>query len=357
MYTHLLVPLDGTDLSMGNVTAAVHLASALDAKVSFCHVVPDYAALRSAHRSIRMEGGQGLGLARDAERQAKERANALLSKAAAYAKAQNVACDTLSVTGDRTPEAIVKAAADHACDLIVMASHAVTGLRSLAHGSVTSKVLRESRLPVLITQVQANDPQAQAHRACALIQDEHRSLAAVLHGMDTLLIQAGDPLGPGFDHEGFALMLRYVHDFPQRLHHPKEEQSLHRLLRSRDAQSHALLEILESQHRQEHGLVAALQSAFPGRAAGARIDDAALQALAQAHAAFAAHVWEHLKTEEQVLLPMALEALTEKDWSEVAKVFEGNRDPGYGGWSDEAFRRHFMKLAEHSAVPKAAQKR
>ena len=346
MYTHLLVPLDDTELSMGNVTAAVQLARALDAKLSFCHVMPDATAVRGADGSLRREGGPAPSSAR---------ANVLLAKAAAYARAQQVECATFSVSGERTPEAIVQAAADKGCDLIVMASHAVTGLRTLARRSVTSKVLRESRLPVLITCVQANDPQAQAHRACALIHDEHRSLAAIVHGMEDLLTQARDPLGLGFDREGFESMLHYVVDFPQRLHHPKEEQCLHRLLRARDLQAYLLIDTLETQHRQEHERVSNLQTAFTRRAAQARGDEAALLALGTALAAFAAHVWEHMETEEQQLLPMAVEALSEKDWAEVAKVFEGNRDPGYGGWSDEAFRRHFMNLANRMAAPQGAQ--
>ncbi len=357
MYVHLLVPLDSTELSMGNVTCAVNLAQTLRAKVTFCHVVPDYAAMRAAERSHRMEGGKPLAFARDADAQAQLRASSLMAKAGAYAQARGVTYDTLGVPSEQPADAIVRAAREHGCDLIVMASHAVTGLRALFRSSLTAKVLREADVPVLITRVEATDPHAEASRACALILDEHRSLAAIMQGMTQLVAHARSENASGFDRDGFELMLRYVHDFPQRLHHPKEEQSLHRLLRARGDRVSALLTSLEAQHRQEYALVSALQTAFTVCAAGARGDDAALAALGAALDNFRAHVWDHLETEERTLLPMALDILDEKDWAEIAQVFEGNQDPGYGGWSDEEFRRHFMRLASRMAQPRVGDSR
>ena len=350
MYTHLLVPLDGTELSMGNVTAAVRLAEALAARVTFCHVLPSYEALRAAHRAHRMEGAHLIAVARDAEEKARAYADSLMAKAAAYAKAHGVAHATVNLVSERPVDAIVRAAHEHRCDLIVMASHAVTGARALLRSSLTSKVLREADVAVLVTRVEATDPHAQASRACALIQDEHRSLAAIVQEMERLVADARAGKGEGFDRVGFELMLRYVVDFPEQLHHPKEEQALHRLLRARTDRADALLAELEAQHRREYELVAALQAAGSACADGARDDDPALAALGAALDAFAAHVWNHLKAEERVLLPMAVELLDSKDWGEIARVFEGNQDPGYGGWTQEEFRRHFTRLAARLAT-------
>ena len=350
MYTHLLVPLDGTELSMGNVTAAVRLAEALGARVTFCHVLPSYEGLRAAYRAHRMEGSQLIAVAHDAEEKARAYAESLLAKAAAYAQARGVAHASVNLPADRPVDAIVRAAHEHRCDLIVMASHAVTGARALLRSSLTAKVLREADVAVLVTRVEATDPHAQASRACALIQDEHRSLAAIVQGMERLLADARSGSGEGFDRVGFDLMLRYVTEFPEQLHHPKEEQTLHRLLRQRTDRAAAMLEALESQHHREYELVAALQSAVSACPQGARGDDAPLVALGAAFDAFAEHVWDHLKTEERLLLPMAIEVLDPKDWKEIARVFEGNQDPGYGGWTQEEFRRHFTTLAARLAT-------
>ena len=47
-------------------------------------------------------------------------------------------------------EAIVEAAADHAADMIVMASHGRTGPGHLLFGSVAEGVVAHSRVPVLV---------------------------------------------------------------------------------------------------------------------------------------------------------------------------------------------------------------
>lgn len=58
-------------------------------------------------------------------------------------------------TGRPAPE-ILRAASDQAADVIVMSSHGATGFRKLMFGSTTERVLRETRIPILITP--ATDP-------------------------------------------------------------------------------------------------------------------------------------------------------------------------------------------------------
>lgn len=58
--------------------------------------------------------------------------------------------------------------------------------------------------------------------AIRIIRDEHRSLAAVLHGMLYLVHEIRDRgARPNFGL--FGAMVFYVDAFPERFHHPKEE--------------------------------------------------------------------------------------------------------------------------------------
>ena len=57
--------------------------------------------------------------------------------------------------GKPAPE-ILRVAREQACDLIVMSTHGMTGVRKLFFGSTTERVLRETTRPVLITP--AGDP-------------------------------------------------------------------------------------------------------------------------------------------------------------------------------------------------------
>jgi nucleotide-binding universal stress UspA family protein len=54
------------------------------------------------------------------------------------------------ITSDYPEEAILKIAAKKKCDLIVIATHGQGGLRGMFIGSVTQKVLNQSKIPVLV---------------------------------------------------------------------------------------------------------------------------------------------------------------------------------------------------------------
>ena len=68
--------------------------------------------------------------------------------------------------------------------------------------------------------------------AIRIIKDEHRALAAVLHGMLYLVHRTRDRGDPP-DFHVLGAMIYYVDAFPERFHHPKEDQYLFRLLRIR----------------------------------------------------------------------------------------------------------------------------
>jgi nucleotide-binding universal stress UspA family protein len=61
-----------------------------------------------------------------------------------------VPCDTVQVENARAYEAIIAAASDRDCDLIVMGSHGRGGLSAIVLGSVTNKVLTHTKIPVLV---------------------------------------------------------------------------------------------------------------------------------------------------------------------------------------------------------------
>ena len=61
-----------------------------------------------------------------------------------------VAVETLRQSNDHPWQAIVHAAKDKQCDLIVMASHGRRGVSAFVLGSETQKVLTHSSIPVLV---------------------------------------------------------------------------------------------------------------------------------------------------------------------------------------------------------------
>jgi nucleotide-binding universal stress UspA family protein len=92
----------------------------------------------------------------DAESAAQAHVEALASRL----KARGLAVQAEALMANQVPEAINANAAEHACDLIVMSSHAHTGPARMFLGSVTDAVVRAASRPVLVIR-RESDPEAE----------------------------------------------------------------------------------------------------------------------------------------------------------------------------------------------------
>src|SRR5215475_7645161 len=140
MYRHILVPTDGSELAEHGLAQGLALAKSLGAKVSVIFVVEPLSELSGRFLEA---------LATYAELR-REQAKSTLESAAKAAKAAGVPCETIQVENGQPHQAIIAAAADKGCDLIVMSSHGRSGLSMLLIGSVTNKVLAQAKTPVLV---------------------------------------------------------------------------------------------------------------------------------------------------------------------------------------------------------------
>lgn len=143
MYTSILVPLDGTERSSLALETALRLARLGGGRVLALHACgplildpdddrPDD-PIRGAWRRERIQ------MAHDA-----------LAYATRRGAEEGVPVSTELSRSNHPYEAIIAAARDHGCDLIVMASHGEGGLAARLLGSETQKVLTHSAIPVLV---------------------------------------------------------------------------------------------------------------------------------------------------------------------------------------------------------------
>jgi len=65
-----------------------------------------------------------------------------------------VSCETIQTENGQPHQAIIAAAEEKGCDLIVMSSHGRSGLSVLIVGSVTNKMMRHAKTPVLVVNAQ-----------------------------------------------------------------------------------------------------------------------------------------------------------------------------------------------------------
>jgi len=341
MYRHLLVPIDATDLSIEAIGNAVGLARSLQARITFFHAEKDPSTSLFADAEVL----RAVSPEQHAYAYA-GKARELLAKAEAAARAFGVPCDSVRRVSEKPASAIVDVAREVSCDLIVMASHGRRSRLGMALASETLNVLMHAGLPVLVAST--GDLAPPAH-AIAVIRDEHRSLAAVLHAWMHLLSSCTSS-GHVPDAGLLRAILRYIERFPVARHHAKEEEQLFPRLRERTTSVNAELDELERQHARDRQLVAALGHDVDALYA---TDDpsasrAALRRLQEDVEQYAAFMWEHLGREEGVILPAAQRFLTESDWAAVDAAFAANDDPGYAGETEQDFRRLFSRIVNEA---------
>jgi len=183
-------------------------------------------------------------------------------------------------------------------------------------------------------------------KAVNIILDEHRSLAAVLHGMLYLVRAIRDGKSKP-DFKLFGAMVYYIDAFPDRLHHPKEDRYLFRLLRLRHLASGDLLDRLEAEHVAGETKIRAVEAALRRYEHGGPQH---FSEFADAVEAYATFHWGHMRAEEEQVLPLARQYLTPADWQEVDEAFAGNTDPMFGAAAGDEYETLFRRIA-HLAPP------
>jgi nucleotide-binding universal stress UspA family protein len=143
LFRNILLPIDGSELSLRAFALGLDMAGLCGAKVSVIHVVPPFHSLAFITEVIAASEF-------DYNQQAVKCATGYLEQAKELADDKHVACECHYVFGERPYEAILHAVDEHRCDLIVMASHGWHGLNKLILGSETQKVLSKATTPVLV---------------------------------------------------------------------------------------------------------------------------------------------------------------------------------------------------------------
>jgi hemerythrin-like domain-containing protein len=167
-----------------------------------------------------------------------------------------------------------------------------------------------------------------------IIRDEHRTISAVLHALKDLARAAQEPgARPAF--AALRAMVRYIDEFPEKLHHPKEDDLLARLV-ARAPETRTLADSLRQEHAEGARLVRELERAllFFEDSANAGEFLAAVNAYAEFH-------WQHMRKEEQELLPLAERILGPTDWSDLDEAFEANPD----------FEKQFTRIVNLAPEP------
>ena len=145
MFRNILLPTDGSALSMKAVRAGIRLAREQKARVTGYVMCAPW-------QSTVYPGVAGVAFVSPAQHALgeKKRSDRCLDAVEKAARAARVRCARVRSFGARAGDEIVKAARREGCDLICIASHSRRGISRLLLGSETARVLALSRIPVIV---------------------------------------------------------------------------------------------------------------------------------------------------------------------------------------------------------------
>ena len=183
--------------------------------------------------------------------------------------------------------------------------------------------------------------------ALDIIRAEHRSLASMLHALQYLARHIHDQ-GSAPDYGLLRLMVDYMESFHQRFHHPKEDEYLFKAVRIRSHEGDTVLAELEAQHAEGDGWLRNLRDAINHLQATGGKDTAAFAKAVDTYAEF--H-WQHMRMEEDELMPLAQRVLSPEDWKQIDAAFTANDDPLFGKAPREEFATLFKLIVSQAPAP------
>jgi nucleotide-binding universal stress UspA family protein len=145
MFTHLLVPIDGSELSERAAEVSLGLAARLGAKVTgfVAEPQPPLPTMSSTAAAYAQQSDEH-------ELRTEAHANRVLTTFGERAAAAGVAFEGKFQRNDSIEDAIVHAAAANGCDLIVMVTHGRGVFGELLFGSHTKNVMARTKVPLLV---------------------------------------------------------------------------------------------------------------------------------------------------------------------------------------------------------------
>jgi nucleotide-binding universal stress UspA family protein len=143
MHRHILIPTDGSELSLNAIDYGMALAKSVNAKVTVVTVSTPF-------HTFAVEPAMITDTPEHYAKRMATIADKYLKVAKEAAVRAGVSCGTVHIEHDQPYLAIIETAARQSCDLVVMASHGRRGVSAIVLGSETVKVLTHSTVPVLV---------------------------------------------------------------------------------------------------------------------------------------------------------------------------------------------------------------
>ncbi len=180
-----------------------------------------------------------------------------------------------------------------------------------------------------------------------IIRDEHRSIAAILHGME-YLVQRIRARRKRVDPRVFHAMLYYLDTFSERMHHPKEDQYLFKAMRERSAEAATHIADLEEDHARGEDALRRLAQCLIRYEEGGEQEFPAFEREVEN---FVRNYRDHIRKEEDIVFPLAERLLSASDWQAIDRAFGENRDPLAAERDTRDFEKLFDRIVSLAPPP------
>ena len=142
-YQNILVPVDGSEISLSAVKKAAQIAQAFGSQLTLISLVTE-------DPFVDADFYYPSPIMKDYFVQAYANAEKALQQAQAIATENGVTANAQVIKGSVSEEGIIEAAEKLNIDLIVMGSHGRKGFQKFLLGSFAQDVLKGTKLPVLV---------------------------------------------------------------------------------------------------------------------------------------------------------------------------------------------------------------
>ena len=144
MFQNLIVPVDGSDVSLKSLKKVAELAKADGAKITLVYVSDPLPPIAYADSTM------GVVFTDTEHKKTCEAYAKKILTQSANKLGKGLSVDTRHIFHVNLYEGIIEAAKKSKGDVIVMASHKNTGLKGIMLGSETHAVIVHTKLPVLV---------------------------------------------------------------------------------------------------------------------------------------------------------------------------------------------------------------
>jgi nucleotide-binding universal stress UspA family protein len=145
MFQRILIPTDGSTVARKAIKAGVAFAKEING------TVVGYYAVEAIERLYYLAGRSAQRLSiDDLQKRLNAQGQQFLAEIKKTADGAGVSCETVMTSPALPHQGIIDTARKKKCDVIFMATHGRGKVATLILGSVTQKVLTQSKIPVLV---------------------------------------------------------------------------------------------------------------------------------------------------------------------------------------------------------------